>query len=168
MDKLYLLPVRIILLMSFVLALNIGAVIAMDGKVDTAKSKLTDTRVKKPALRSESVKIKTNAASLANLNTISGGQEPKNILEDKILNVKIYPIPVLDKINVTYHLSKDSNVIIQVMNFLGSKVVTLLAKKVSAGDQSNNFSISSKLNSGAYFVQVIVDQKTVTKRILVL
>src|SRR4051812_48764711 len=46
-----------------------------------------------------------------------------------ILNVKVFPIPVTDEMNVSYHLKKDSNVIIQIWDVIGNKIATLFSQR---------------------------------------
>jgi hypothetical protein len=95
---------------------------------------------------------------------------PKNPLPgDKILaNVKVYPNPVSDYLNMTYSISKDSNVTIRIMDVLGNEITTLFSERQSTGEHSNTFSISSRISSGFYFIRVSVGSEIITKRISVL
>lgn len=177
MGKLYFLYVRITLLL-VAFAITQGSVIAVTthGGVDTTKArtgKIIDTRPNKPV--AFPVKVKKaefppfRPVSLNNYNNIAGANGAQSPDDDMTLNVKVYPIPVADQINVSYHLNKDSNVIIEIMDFLGKKISTLLSQRMPAGEQNNSFSVVSKLKSGFYFVRIKVgDEKTVTKRISVL
>lgn len=83
-------------------------------------------------------------------------------------NVKIYPNPVTDQLNLTYILKKESNVNIKLLDVLGNEIMVLLSKKVPAGEQTNTFYLDSKLSSGFYFVRVTVDSESMIKRISVL
>lgn len=83
-------------------------------------------------------------------------------------NIKIYPNPVSDQINLSYTLKKETNVNIKVLDVLGNEVLLLLSKKVGAGEQSNTFYLDSKLNSGFYFVRLTTDSDSIIKRISVL
>ena len=83
-------------------------------------------------------------------------------------NVKIYPNPVSDQLNLSYTLKKEGLVTIKVLDVLGNEVIVLLSQKLSAGDQSNTFYLDSKLNSGFYFVRVIAGSDSIIKRISVL
>lgn len=73
-----------------------------------------------------------------------------------ILNVKVYPIPVTDEMNVSYHIDKDALVTIELRDFLGKKLFTLLSRRVPAGEQKNSFSLGTKLNNGLYFLRILV------------
>ncbi|MBD3749685.1 MAG: T9SS type A sorting domain-containing protein [Sphingobacteriales bacterium] len=82
--------------------------------------------------------------------------------------LKIYPNPVTDQLNLTYNLKKESNVNIKLLDVLGNEIMILLSKKVPAGEQTNTFYLDSKLSSGFYFVRVTVDSESMIKRISVL
>ena len=83
-------------------------------------------------------------------------------------NVKIYPNPVTDQINISYTLRKENLVTVQVLDILGNEVVTLLSQKLSAGEQTNTFFLDSKISSGFYFVRVIAGSDSIIKRISIL
>ena len=85
-----------------------------------------------------------------------------------VSNVKVYPNPVAEQLNLTYNVNKDSNVTIKIMDVLGNEIATLLSQKMSAGEQTNSFNIDSKLHSGYYFIRLIVGTETIVKRISVL
>ncbi|HCN83352.1 MAG TPA: hypothetical protein DIT07_06980 [Sphingobacteriaceae bacterium] len=177
MGKLYSLLFRTTLFL-IAFAFNQSTVIAMakHGVTDTTKAKtgkIIDTRPNKPAAFPVKIKkaefLPFRPISLNNYNNIAGSNGAQDPDDDMTLNVKVYPIPVADQLNVSYHLNKDSNVIIEIMDFLGKKISTLLSQRMPAGEQNNSFSVVSKLKSGFYFVRIKVgDQKTVTKRISVL
>ncbi len=83
-------------------------------------------------------------------------------------NVKIYPNPVTDQINISYTLKKESLVTVKVLDVLGNEVAVLLSQKINAGEQSNTFYLDSKITSGFYFVRVIAGSDSIVKRISVL
>ena len=115
-------------------------------------TKITDTRLIKPVDPKAGVKL--------SFTPLPG---------DKILaNVKVYPNPVSDYLNMTYSISKDSNVTIRIMDVLGNEITTLFSESLSEGEHNNTFSISSKISSGFYFVRVSVGSEIITKRISVL
>jgi len=89
-------------------------------------------------------------------------------LTNPIDNVKIYPNPVSDQLNLSYSLKKQSIVTIKIMDVLGNEVVVLMSQKMDAGNQSNKFFIESKLNSGFYFVRIVAGSDSIIKRISVL
>ncbi|WP_374164862.1 T9SS type A sorting domain-containing protein [Arcticibacter sp. MXS-1] len=83
-------------------------------------------------------------------------------------NVKVYPNPVEDQINISYSLNRDANVTIKIMDVLGNEIATLLSQRLPAGEQNHSFSVGSALNSGYYFIRVITGNETIIKRISVL
>jgi len=89
--------------------------------------------------------------------------------DDKLLNnVQVYPNPVTDQINLKYDLSRNSNVTIKIMDVLGNDIITLFSQRVDPGEKTFNYSLSSKLTRGFYFVRVVAGTESVIKRISVL
>jgi hypothetical protein len=123
-----------------------------------AKSRIVDTRSEKP-----SGKINLNTSKPASSKSIAPATDLKTLS-----NVKVFPNPVADHLNLSYVVSKDSNVTIKIMDVLGNEISTLLSQRLQAGEQLNSFPIASSLNSGYYFIRVIVGNETIVKRISVL
>ncbi len=90
------------------------------------------------------------------------------VQEKLISNVKIFPNPVADQINLSFRLDKASEVSIKVMDALGNEVMTLLNQQLDAGNQSHVFETHNKLSKGYYFIRVAAGTETVVKRISVL
>ncbi|QKJ28908.1 T9SS type A sorting domain-containing protein [Mucilaginibacter mali] len=90
--------------------------------------------------------------------------------DDKLLtNVQVYPNPVTDQINLKYTISRPSNVNIKIMDVLGNEVVTLFSQHVDkGGEQKFTSSISNKMNSGFYFVRIVVGTESAIRRISIL
>lgn len=140
------------------------------------KVKITDTRKNKPAYLKNGVKVnfvpfKPEVDKIfGNTSTIPiSVKEPEILSDDKILNnVKVYPNPVTDQLNLTYMINKDANVTIKVMDVLGNEIATLYSEHITAGNQNHSFNIASKLSSGFYFVRLVAGNETVVKRISVL
>lgn len=149
--------------------------------IDTLKTsnlKITDTRKNKPSYLKNVVKV-TFVPFKPQIDKIFGNtyvvpakvNDVETSLADdsKILNnVKVYPNPVTDQLNITYAVNKDSNVTIKIMDVLGNEVVTLFSEPLQAGPQNHSFNIASKLTSGFYFVRLMVGTETIIKRISVL
>lgn len=118
--------------------------------------------------------LKTGLSNTDNSNTSSKTQNAKSVsnvnldLQKPIDNVKVYPNPVSDQLNLSYSLKKESLVTIKILDVLGNDVATLLNQKLNAGYQNNKFMIDSKLNSGFYFVRIIAGSDSIVKRISVL
>jgi hypothetical protein len=184
MKKLYSSYLFTFLILSAFLASNNYEVLASELRLssDTTKNKsqvkesakITDTRTNKPDFLKSGVRIKSftpfKPVIIKSNNAPSAdGKSDLLLVDDKILsNVKVYPNPVEDEINLSYQVNKDSNVTIKIMDVLGNEISTLLSQKLTAGEQTNTFNIASRLNSGFYFIRVIVGNEIVIKRISVL
>ena len=160
-------------------AYNLLQVHATD-TVKSSKTKITDTRKNKPSYLVNGVKVNfipfkpqvdkvfgntsTVPAKVTEAGTLNGTDDENKVLN----NVKVYPNPVTDQLNLTYMVSKDSNVTIKVMDVLGNEVITLYSERISAGNHNHSFSIASKLSSGFYFVRLVVGSETIIKRFSVL
>lgn len=145
-----------------------------------SKTKITDTRKNQPAYLKNGVKVNfvpfkpqvdkvfgNTSAVPPKIKEVSAN--PAFDDQDKVLNnVKVYPNPVTDQLNLTYLVNKDSNVTIMIMDVLGNEVATLFSEHLSAGQQNHSFNIASKLSSGFYFVRLMVGNETVVKRISIL
>lgn len=139
----------------------------------TISTKITDTRLNKPAYLKNGVMIDFVPFKPAKdkvFGNTSNLKVPKSVdNNNKILtNVKVYPNPVSDQLNLSYFIIKDSNVTIKIMDVLGNEITTLFTERLSAGDQVNSFNIASRLTSGFYFIRVSVGSEIITKRISVL
>lgn len=144
----------------------------------TSKLKISDTRKNKPAYLKNGVRVNfvpfkpqvdkvfgNTSAIPANVSAVEAVLDEDNKI---INNVKVYPNPVNDQLNLTYVVNKDSNVTIKIMDVLGNEVTTLFSEALQAGPQTHSFNITSKLTSGFYFVRLMVGTETVIKRISVL
>ena len=143
-------------------------------KKTATKSKITDTRPGKPSAV-QAVKINITPFKPSYIKTIPAGNstsqsaKSSNSADLKILsNVKVYPNPVADHLNLSYFVNKDSNVTIKIMDVLGNEITTLLSQRLPAGEQLNSFTISPTFNSGYYFIRLVVGNETIIKRISIL
>jgi hypothetical protein len=133
------------------------------------KTKITDTRKDKPQVLKNGLKVTIEPFKPAPIKINTAPKAGKKSDNGKLLsNVKVYPNPVASEINVSYHLNKEVNVTIKIMDFLGNEITTLLSQKIPSGNQDHTFNISSKLNSGLYFIRFIAGNETIVKRISVL
>ncbi|HEY0772212.1 MAG TPA: T9SS type A sorting domain-containing protein [Sphingobacteriaceae bacterium] len=138
--------------------------------IKSRSSKITDTRKNKPVYLQKGVGIKVEPFKPAPAKTFGSTSAKDLVLDpDKLVsNLKVYPNPVGEQLNLSYIVTKDSNVTIKIMDVLGNEVTTLLSQRLPAGAQNNSFNISSKVNAGFYFVRLIVGSETIVKRISVL
>lgn len=122
-----------------------------------AKSAIVDTRNNRP----QDIKLSYKPFTPFSFNY---KQDNSKTLSD----VKVFPNPVTDQINLIFKLNKDVKVTIKIMDALGNEVSTLLSQNLSAGEQSQGFMINGKLNSGYYFIRIMAGSETIVKRIQVL
>ena len=86
----------------------------------------------------------------------------------KILTVlKVYPNPVVDQINISLKLDRETSLSIKITDLLGNDVVTLANERVPAGEQTKTYTIN-KLNPGIYFLRILASGEPVVKKISVL
>lgn len=88
--------------------------------------------------------------------------------EKLVSNVKIFPNPVVETVNLNFQLAKRSEVSVKMMDALGNEILTLFNQVLDAGPQSHSFEIQGKLSTGVYFIRVTAGTETVIKRISVL
>lgn len=122
-----------------------------------AKSSIVDTRNNRP----QNIKLAYKPFTPFSFNY---KQDNGKTLSD----VKVFPNPITDQLNLIFKLNKDVKVTIKVMDALGNEVSTLLSQNLSAGEQSQGFMINGKLNSGYYFIRIMAGSETIVKRIQVL
>ena len=135
-------------------------------------TKITDTRLNKPAYLKNGVKVNfipfnpIKDSFFGNTKIIGASKAAFN---DKVLNnVKVYPNPISDQLNLSFNVSKESTVTVKIMDVLGNEITTLLSERIAAGDQNKPFQITSRITSGFYFIRVSVGSEVITKRISVL
>lgn len=90
--------------------------------------------------------------------------------DDKQLlsNVQVFPTLVTDQVNVKYTISRNSQVNIKIVDVLGNEVLTLLSRRIEPGEQKFTYSLENKLNTGFYFVRVVVGTESQIRRISIL
>ncbi len=140
---------------------------------DTSKAKspvkIIDTRPEKPAASEVGVNITPFKPGTKTSTTPAAPAKVSVFEDDKaISNVKVFPNPVADELNLAYRVNKDSNVTIKIMDVLGNEITTLLSQKVQVGERVETFNITSHLSSGFYFVRLIAGSDSIVKRISVL
>jgi hypothetical protein len=82
-------------------------------------------------------------------------------------NVKVFPNPTVETVNLSFRLGKRVDVSIKVMDALGNELMTLLSQTLDAGNQNQSFDVQKRLSPGLYFVKVTAGAETVIKRISV-
>ena len=81
-----------------------------------------------------------------------------------ILNLKMYPCPTKDKIEITYNLISSPSVSIEITNVLGEIVKQLTINQNSIGKNAATVDLS-ELNNGNYFITLYSENMHETKKI---
>lgn len=80
--------------------------------------------------------------------------------------MNISPNPTTDELNISYSLNQSQNVLIELLNVLGEKVI-LLNQKQYAGERTFNMHLSElSLNTGVYFVRLSVEGNSYIQKIV--
>ena len=85
--------------------------------------------------------------------------------EKLINNVKVLYNPVVEQINVSFKLNKQSNVTIKLMDALGNEVLNLSNSVLESGLQTLSFETNGKVTPGFYFVRLSASNENIVKRI---
>lgn len=92
----------------------------------------------------------------------------KNSGSVAINTLSVYPNPSTDNTTIEYTLGMDANVLLGVYNVLGVKVAETANQHQSAGTYKYNLNTKkNNLNPGVYFITLIVDGKTSTRRLVI-
>jgi len=80
----------------------------------------------------------------------------------------VYPNPFKESLNFDYNLVQESNISIELYNYIGEKIDVIVDnQKQSSGNHSFTYNTNLKsLNSGVYFIKYIIDDKTYLKKII--
>lgn len=107
----------------------------------------------------------------ANLPEVVTGLE-EDIMLEQVIELKTYPNPTQQEVNIRYRLLKSSRVAIKVFDNSGTPVKELLSETIQpAGDQELQWNLSaydgSRVASGLYFYKLSIDGNVFTRKIVV-
>ena len=85
----------------------------------------------------------------------------------EVVNLNIYPNPVVETINLQYVLLKSGNVKASIFDIQGKEVDVLLNENQMSGNFNNSYVISKSIKSGVYFIKLAVDGKTMTQKMII-
>jgi hypothetical protein len=91
----------------------------------------------------------------------------EGLMPDDYYLFQNYPNPFNGKTAISYSISDETNVIIEVYNILGQKVATLINEVKSAGDHSIIFD-AKDLDSGIYFYRLTTENHTQSNSMVLL
>lgn len=86
-------------------------------------------------------------------------------VEKNITNVKVSFNPVASQISISFKVSKQSNVIIKLMDALGNELLNLSNSTLDSGSHNLSFETGDKISAGFYFVRITSGVEAVVKRI---
>jgi len=89
-------------------------------------------------------------------------------IEASAFNVKIYPNPAQDFLNLGLELESASSVTLSLLDVSGKKIMTLMSgESVESGVQVLNFELNASTASGFYYVNIEVNGKSIMKPLIV-
>jgi len=88
-----------------------------------------------------------------NIRNFLNGPTSVNELKSNITELNIFPNPTINELKITFNLTETSNTIIEIMDVTGRIVKTLLNEKMSSGNFTKTFNVSS-LENGNYFINL--------------
>lgn len=87
--------------------------------------------------------------------TVSGLEEGKGFIH----SLTTYPNPTTDRATLKFNLEKSSDVLIELYNLKGKKVMDVFSGRMNAGESKTDID-TSKLSSGVYLMKVSASGKT--------
>ncbi len=97
---------------------------------------------------------------------VSNETEPDDLAYEISLNQN-YPNPFNPSTTISYSLTDNSNVLLEVYDLMGRKVATLVNGRQTAGEQSISFD-ASNLASGVYMYRLNVGANTLARKMILL
>ena len=91
----------------------------------------------------------------------------ESTIPDAFVLEQNFPNPFNPTTKIHYSVAKNANVKLKVYNILGAEVVTLVNKYQAPGDYEVSFN-AADLSSGVYFYQLISDNQTITRKMMLL
>lgn len=82
-----------------------------------------------------------------------------------ITNVKVSFNPVAGQVSVSLKLTKQSNIVIKLMDALGNEISNLSNTTLEVGSHNLSFDKDEKVTAGFYFVRVSSGTEIIVKRI---
>lgn len=83
------------------------------------------------------------------------------------ISYNIYPNPSFEKVNISYKLDATSTVTITLIDFLGANVKHVCENKnQDSGNHNIQFNISD-ISAGIYFIRIMINDKSITEKIII-
>ncbi len=84
-----------------------------------------------------------------------------------LFNFNVYPNPANNKSVISFNMDGKHKVDLKLYDLTGREILTLLNENLAAGDYQFSISEKTELLSGIYFVKLNIDQKQLTKKIII-
>ncbi len=81
-------------------------------------------------------------------------------------NVKVYPNPTSGNLYLSFYIDKPSFIAINLYNVFGKQVLSLNSVFYTGGTHNENLNLPESFSKGIYFCEIIIDNKKVTKKII--
>ncbi len=110
-----------------------------------------------------------NAASVSAIHScwLNGYKEAASVAESNP-EINIFPNPVKDIVNITFDLDENETATLNFYNSIGEKISSMVTAQDGALHHALQLSVSSLgLSNGIYFVEMLVNEKRVFKKMLV-
>ncbi len=88
--------------------------------------------------------------------------------DNALMNLAISPNPFRDRTNIEYKIGYDAFVKIAIYSADGRLVSTLLGNKQEAGKHGMSLISGENMPAGVYFLRMMIDEKVITKQIIIL
>ena len=86
-------------------------------------------------------------------------------VENEVQDVKIFPNPVSEEINISFNLQKPTDVKLQIYDSLGQKIKEFLEEKQTKGLNKIDFSVED-IPKGIYFLRIKIGENEITRKIV--
>jgi hypothetical protein len=99
--------------------------------------------------------------------TLKSAADKATSVANEDLNLSVFPVPFSNKLTISYSLSNQKNVIIELTDNAGKIVHTLVNKTLPEGSYSETvFSEDYGLTQGVYFIRAIINGKVTSKKVV--
>ena len=86
-------------------------------------------------------------------------------LEEEIISMKCYPNPFSSNLTISYSLNKSDFIKVQIFDYTGKEIKTLINQYQQKGDYDIDFE-GSDLKEGVYYCKLSSSEKAITKKVV--
>ena len=107
-----------------------------------------------------------HAAGTFTINILNPSGVSENANTNIISSLENYPNPFSDNTTITYSINQNSRIELSVLDLLGNKVAVIESGNKSNGNYIVNFDASA-ISGGIYLLQLQLDNKIITKKLVI-